>query len=154
MDREYRRAFATGRRVRFRYFHSASRNWYDITAKTDSSDRLVVTMHDTTDLCRLEHALDSVESSLCEAFRNATIGVAITDANGRFVEVNQAYCAITGYSPEELRGRISSPSRIPTIDPGTWNLAKILVTRKEHLFPRSATCARTDGLSGSGATSP
>ena len=103
MDREYRRAFATGRRVRFRYFHSASRNWYDITAKTDSSDRLVVTMHDTTDLCRLEHALDSVESSLCEAFRNATIGVAITDANGRFVEVNQAYCAITGYSPEELR---------------------------------------------------
>ena len=91
--------------MRFRYFHSASRNWYDITAKTDSSDRLVVTMHDTTDLCRLEHALDSVESSLCEAFRNATIGVAITDANGRFLEVNEAYCAITGYSPEELRER-------------------------------------------------
>src|SRR3954453_20737706 len=47
MDREYRRAFATARRVRFRYFHSVSRNWFDVTAKTDSSDRLVVTTHDT-----------------------------------------------------------------------------------------------------------
>jgi PAS domain S-box-containing protein len=105
MDREYRRAFATGSRVRFRYFHSASRNWFDITAKTDSSDRLVVSMQDTTDLCRLEHALDSVEYNLCEAFRNATIGVAITDANGRFLEVNEAYCTITGYSRDELRER-------------------------------------------------
>jgi PAS domain S-box-containing protein len=103
MDREYRRAFATGRRVRFRYFHSASRNWFDITAKTDSSDRLVVSVQDTTDLCRLEHALDSVEYNLCEAFRTAAIGVAITDANGQFLEVNEAYSAITGYSPDELR---------------------------------------------------
>lgn len=105
MDREYRRAFATGQRVRFRYFHSGSRNWFDVTAKTDSSDRLVISMQDTTDLCRLEHALDSVEHNLCEAFHNATIGVAITDANGWFLEVNEAYCAITGYSPGELRER-------------------------------------------------
>ncbi len=121
MDREYRRAFATARRVRFRYFHSVSRNWFDVTAKTDSSDRLVVTMHDTTDLCRLEHALDSVETSLCEAFRNATIGVAITDANGWFLEVNEAYCAITGYTFEELRERdflaITHPDdRVPYSD--------------------------------------
>jgi PAS domain S-box-containing protein len=105
MEREYRRAFATGKRVRFRYFHSASRNWFDVTAKTDSSDRLVISMQDTTDLCRLEHALDSVEYNLCEAFHTATIGVAITDANGWFLEVNEAYCAITGYSPDELRER-------------------------------------------------
>jgi PAS domain S-box-containing protein len=105
MDREYRRAFATGKRVRFRYFHSASRNWFDVTAKKDSSGMLVVSMLDTTDVCRLEHALDSVEYNLCEAFRNATLGVAITDEAGRFLEVNDAYSAITGYSLDELRER-------------------------------------------------
>ena len=53
MDREYRRAFATGKRVRFRYFHSAWRTWFDLTAKLDGSSHLVVSIQDTTDLCKL-----------------------------------------------------------------------------------------------------
>ncbi len=105
MDREYRRAFATGKRVRFRYFHSAWRTWFDLTAKLDGSSHLVVSIQDTTDLCKLEHALDSVEQKLCEAFRNAAVGVAITDENGWFVEVNDAFTEITGYSAAELRQR-------------------------------------------------
>ncbi|MCC6142429.1 MAG: PAS domain S-box protein [Candidatus Hydrogenedentes bacterium] len=37
-----------------------------------------------------------------EAFRHAPIGMVLTDPDGRFLEVNEAYCDITGYSPDEL----------------------------------------------------
>ncbi|MCB0168739.1 MAG: PAS domain S-box protein [Anaerolineae bacterium] len=37
------------------------------------------------------------------AFANATIGFAMTDPAGRFIDANPAFCAITGYSLEELR---------------------------------------------------
>jgi PAS domain S-box-containing protein len=36
------------------------------------------------------------------AFAQAGVGFAITDRNGRFVKVNQAYCRITGYLEEDL----------------------------------------------------
>ena len=37
------------------------------------------------------------------AFAHAAVGMAITDLNGRFVGVNDAFCRITGYSCAELR---------------------------------------------------
>ena len=36
-------------------------------------------------------------------FEHATIGFSITDLEGRLLEVNQAYCALTGYTEAELR---------------------------------------------------
>src|SRR5690349_19088683 len=36
-------------------------------------------------------------------FEHATIGFSITDLEGRLLEVNAAYCAITGYTEAELR---------------------------------------------------
>ncbi len=38
------------------------------------------------------------------AFAHAAIGMAITDLSGRYIEVNQAYCAMTGYGANELLG--------------------------------------------------
>ena len=37
-------------------------------------------------------------------FNYASVGIAICDFNRRFVEVNPAYCAMTGYRAEELVG--------------------------------------------------
>src|SRR5262249_11359065 len=37
-----------------------------------------------------------------EAFAHAAVGMAVTDLAGRFLQVNPAYCAITGYSEAEL----------------------------------------------------
>jgi len=37
------------------------------------------------------------------AFAHAAVGMAVTDFTGRFVEINDAYSKITGYSCEELR---------------------------------------------------
>ena len=44
-------------------------------------------------------------NSFMSAFAHAAVGMAITDLNGRFVGVNDAYCRITGYSCAELRSR-------------------------------------------------
>jgi PAS domain S-box-containing protein len=37
-----------------------------------------------------------------EAFAHAAVGMAVTDLAGRFLQVNPAYCAITGYAEAEL----------------------------------------------------
>jgi len=37
------------------------------------------------------------------AFTHAAVGVAVTDLNGCFLEVNEAFCLLTGYSPNDLK---------------------------------------------------
>src|SRR5204862_3590758 len=37
-----------------------------------------------------------------EAFAHAAVGMAVTDLAGRFLQVNPAFCAITGYAEAEL----------------------------------------------------
>jgi len=52
---------------------------------------------------RNEERIRRSESRFREAFQDAATGVAITSINGRFLECNQAYCDMLGYSEEELR---------------------------------------------------
>lgn len=51
---------------------------------------------------RAEEELRNREQRLSSIFTQATAGFAETDATGRFVAVNERYCAITGRSREEL----------------------------------------------------
>ena len=37
-------------------------------------------------------------------FENSNEGIAVTDAQGRIISVNRAYCEITGYQPDEILG--------------------------------------------------
>jgi PAS domain S-box-containing protein len=37
-------------------------------------------------------------------FRNAAVGIFIVDAEGRFFEINEAFCAMVGYSEKQLKG--------------------------------------------------
>jgi PAS domain S-box-containing protein len=50
----------------------------------------------------VEQALRESEEKLRSAFANAAIGFAVTTPEGRFLDVNPAYCAITGHTREEL----------------------------------------------------
>lgn len=51
---------------------------------------------------RDEERIRRSESRFREAFQDAATGVAITTIDGRFLECNQAYCEMLGYSAEEL----------------------------------------------------
>jgi len=55
-----------------------------------------------TDRESAKEALRASEDRFRSAFENATVGMAVTDRAGRFLEANRAYCEITGYSVEEL----------------------------------------------------
>lgn len=52
-----------------------------------------------------EQAFREIEQRFRNAFASAAIGMYVADLEGKLIEVNEAYCRITGYSAEELIGR-------------------------------------------------
>ncbi len=70
----------------------------------DSSDlvRMVGFISDITDQRRAEESLRASEQRFRHSFAHSATGMLIVDLDGRFVEANQAYCDITGYTQAEL----------------------------------------------------
>src|SRR4051812_17340524 len=60
------------------------------------------TCTDITDLRQTEEALRASEVRFRGTFENAAVGIAHRDTTGRFLRVNEKFCAIVGYSREEL----------------------------------------------------
>jgi PAS domain S-box-containing protein len=81
-------------------------------------DGLAVHLRDITPRVQLEAKLRDRERLLSAIFRQASAGFAQVDLEGRFELVNDAYCAITGYSREQLLGRrmqeITNPEDLDT----------------------------------------
>lgn len=61
--------------------------------------------HDITARKRTEQTLRESEARFRATFRQAAVGMAQTDLNGRHVLVNDRYCEITGYGRDELLAR-------------------------------------------------
>jgi diguanylate cyclase (GGDEF)-like protein/PAS domain S-box-containing protein len=59
------------------------------------------------------HAIESSERRLRETFENAGVGIARIGMDSRFVEVNQRFCEMLGYSREELVGRRTLDVTVP-----------------------------------------
>src|SRR5438477_2723569 len=71
----------------------------------DSAGRIVKwfgTCTDISDLRETEQALRESEERFRGTFENAAVGITHNDTAGRFLRVNGTYCAIVGYSREEL----------------------------------------------------
>ncbi|MHB1785071.1 MAG: sensor domain-containing protein, partial [Acidimicrobiales bacterium] len=65
---------------------------------------IVTNVRDITDRKEIELALAASEARFRGHFQYAAVGQAMTDVDGVLVDVNEAYCAITGYSREALLG--------------------------------------------------
>ncbi|HYL84667.1 MAG TPA: PAS domain S-box protein [Candidatus Angelobacter sp.] len=63
---------------------------------------LVGTTQDITKRKQTEEAFRRSEELLHAAFDQVAVGFSMTDLQGRFMKVNEAYCRITGYSEQEL----------------------------------------------------
>ncbi|MDB9311572.1 PAS domain S-box protein [Spirulina sp. CS-785/01] len=60
---------------------------------------------DITKRKRMEKELRESEVRFRTIFENAAMGIALTNAKGRFIEVNPQFCEFIGYSPDELTQR-------------------------------------------------
>jgi PAS domain S-box-containing protein len=60
------------------------------------------TCTDITDLRQTEEALRESEERFRGTFENAAVGIGHADATGRWLRVNETFCAIVGYSKEAL----------------------------------------------------
>jgi diguanylate cyclase (GGDEF)-like protein/PAS domain S-box-containing protein len=76
----------------------------DVLVKGRSSDELVArAVRHAIERHRTEQELREAHERFRQLFENAPIGMALVDPGGRFLEVNAAFCAITGHTPQELR---------------------------------------------------
>ena len=66
-------------------------------------DMLQFTLEDITERKRAETALRASEEKLRGLFELSPLGIALTDMEGHYLEFNQAFVDITGYSESELK---------------------------------------------------
>jgi PAS domain S-box-containing protein len=84
--------------------------------------RVYGTNVDITERKRVEEALRESEEKFSAAFRASPIALVIATVDGKYVEMNQAFCELLGYSREELLGKTA-------VDIGIFNVE----TRREWL---------------------
>jgi len=88
-------------------FHAQSGSYRFLEWRATARDDLIyATARDITDQRLAEAALRESEARYRAIFEQAAVGVAEVDGEtGRFVRVNQRFCEIVGYTPEELLTR-------------------------------------------------
>jgi diguanylate cyclase (GGDEF)-like protein/PAS domain S-box-containing protein len=77
--------------------------WIEWTATPVHEEQLIyASARDITDRKQAEEALREAEERFRTAFDEAPIGMALVGLDGRWLEVNDALCALTGYSEDQL----------------------------------------------------
>jgi PAS domain S-box-containing protein len=105
-----------------RYRKDGSKFWVslNVSAVRDAEGNYLYfegTEQDITERRRAEIVLRESEEKFRTLFESAAIGIALNDANGRFVHANQAYQQMVGYTDDQLRElghrRITHPEDLP-----------------------------------------
>lgn len=111
---QYHRAAAEGKSVSFEEFYPPLDLWFEVHAYP-SSDGLSVFFRDISGRKRSENVLRQSEEKFAKAFQTApTIMIIASLADGRYLEVNEAFEKALGWQKKEVLGRTS-------FDMGIWN---------------------------------
>ncbi|MFN7981752.1 MAG: PAS domain S-box protein [Vicinamibacterales bacterium] len=103
------------------------------------------TIRDITERKTAERDLRVSEARFRGMFENAAVGIALCDAQGRFLQVNQTLAAMTGYSVDELQGRTTFDITYPDDLADERALTSELVAGTRDSFTFDKRCVRKDG---------
>ena len=114
MQERLRRAFAdvaSGRSSRFEATHPAADGTlryvdFHLHPILDDSGKLVMAMAEGSDVTE-RHRIEEQRRLALRVFQSSHDGIMITDPRGIILDVNQAFCHLTGYSRDEAVGQSS-----------------------------------------------
>ena len=131
---EYRRAVAENVPVHFEEFYPEPLNaWYEVRAYPGPAG-LSIFFRDITERRETEAALRESEQRYRTILQTAMDGFWMADAQGRLLEVNDAYCRMSGYSaPELLAMRIPDLEAVETAEETAVRIQAI-IARGEDRF--------------------
>lgn len=130
----YGRIALTGEPVRFENRAAQLHRFFDVYAfriGAPEERKVAVLFSDITERRRADEALRASEQRFRAIFEHAGTGIAITDLAGHVLKCNPAFCAVLGYTEEEL-GRLVLPDLVHPDDCAA-NLAAIRRLREEEL---------------------
>lgn len=81
--------------------------WFHVAGKTEfradgQPERTAGAMADVTGLRRAQQEVIDSHASLDALYRHASLGMAMVDGKGRYLQANSEFCRIVGYSEDEL----------------------------------------------------
>jgi len=93
----------------------------------EGRELLFVTVYDITERVKAKKALERSEEKFRKIFKTSPDAVSISSIKeGKYIEVNEGFTAITGYTPEETEGKTSSEIDIWVDKKDRNRLVKIL----------------------------
>lgn len=106
---------------------------------------VVIACRDISEKVKIEQALRNSEKQYRGIFEQAAVGVSRTGLDGKFLEINQKFCQITGYSRHELLKMsfrdITDPADVETND----RIRQDLLHRKTTSATMEKRYVRKDG---------
>ena len=100
---QFRLAMETGRNSTFETAHRKTGTWHE-TRVYPHEDGLSVFFHDVTARTMAEKAIRESEQRLRDVIAMTPSGYLLADHAGRLLDVNPAFCAMSGYERRELLG--------------------------------------------------
>lgn len=99
---------------------------------------------DITEQKQAEAASRESEERFRATFEQAAVGIAHAATDGRFLRLNQKFCDIVGYNPEELLCRTLEDITHPLDVPGEWEDLRSLLAGEIDTFTREKRYIRKD----------
>ena len=94
---------------------------------------VISVVEDITERKKAEEALRASEEMLSATFSQAGVGIFVTSVESRYLQVNDKYCALLGYSRDELLGmsirEVNCPEDIENV---LANRAKVIAGEWQH----------------------
>lgn len=100
---------------------------------------------DITERHALEEQLRESEQRFSQAFHNAAVGMSLILPNGRYQQVNAAFCEMLGYSEAELRSLTWRDVTYPDDVPLSEALSAQLINGKRDAFQTEKRYVHRDG---------